>query len=231
MSSYSKKRNYSGSVPSHSSICISLRQCAILFSILMFVFAAIFTTCTTLGFSHAEETLNILKNDIHYEHEKHEEVYGDHFKLNTNEVLLIHSQHAAITNKSILQILMHFGWILLLASACLIYGTATKSPKLMMPWIILSALSCLAFIMSEILLYFDYIEGLNFINSKKYIIHVLVTSAAFFVMWYVIVWYNTTLRNRICTQYSSKPKVYYAYGGFIHTVHTNSIQSDKKLIV
>ncbi|KAK9885527.1 hypothetical protein WA026_011020 [Henosepilachna vigintioctopunctata] len=210
--------------------CITHRQSTILFTILMFIFSAIFTTCATLGYSHAEETLDILKNDIDIEQEKQIE-NGGRISSN-NEVLLIHSQHAVITNKYILQTLMHFGWILLLTSAILIYGTATESPILMLPWIVLSAWIYMCLIVSEILLYFDYIDGLNFINNKKYVVPTLIVSVVFFLMWYVIVWYHISIKTRRCSQYSiPKAKTVYTQEGFIHTVNPSKVYEQKKSLL
>ncbi|KAL3273365.1 hypothetical protein HHI36_014813 [Cryptolaemus montrouzieri] len=151
---------------------------------------------------------------------------------NNNEVLLIHSEHAIITNKYILQTLMHFGWILLLTSAILIYGTATRSSILMLPWIVLSAWIFMCLIVSEILLYFDIIDGLNFINNKKYVVPTLTVSVVFFAMWYVIVWYHISIKTRRCNLYAPpKQKIVYSQEGFIHTVNPSKFLDQKKSAV
>ncbi|XP_044759442.1 uncharacterized protein LOC123317121 [Coccinella septempunctata] len=211
-----------------SRICITHRQCTLLFSILMFIFSAVFATCATLGYSHAEETLEILKSDIHIERERHEE----NGEKSSNEALLIKSQRDLRSNKYLLELLMQYGWILLVSSAILIYATATNSPILMLPFIVVGMWIYISLMFIGVLLYYDYIKGLNFINIENYVVPTFIASVIFIGMWTVILWYHVSLKSRRCSQPSApKPKTVYTQEGLIHTVNHPKDSDQKKILV
>lgn len=223
MMSFLKYGTQSLSQKNSSRICITLRQWSILFTILTFIIAAIVTTCATLGYSHAGETLDILKSDIHIEQEKHEE-YGLKHASN-NEQLLIKSKHSVITKKHILWILMYSGWILLVTSAILIYCTITKSPVLVLPCLLLSAWIYGYIFVCEMIFYSDYIKFID----KKYVVASFIVSAITMGMWYVICYYHIIINSRLHPV--PKSKTVYTQEGFIHTVNPPKIPEHKKCLV
>ncbi|XP_044252703.1 uncharacterized protein LOC123003779 [Tribolium madens] len=208
-------------------VCITLRQWAILFSILIFIIMAIITTCTVLGTLHTKQLLHLLEDDIEEERDKHR--WDDEKSISSNEARLQHSQDIVLTFSKILSICMWLAWLNLVLAAILIYGVTTMTSVYIIPWILISGTTYLLAITTVIMAYFSLIPGLYI--SYSVLLVCLAGSLIFIEMWYTIVLYYVSLGRARCSRYGSmSPTVIHAYGGYTHTIQPMSNDPNKPLV-
>ncbi|CAH1376996.1 hypothetical protein MTP99_018421 [Tenebrio molitor] len=210
-------------------VCITLRQWAILFSILIFIIMAIITTCTVLGTLHTKQLLHLLEDDIEEERDKHRFVDHDKRSISSNEARLQHSQDIVLTFSKILSICMWLAWLNLVLAAVLIYGVTTMTSIYIIPWILLSGTTYLLAITTVIMAYLSLIPGLYI--SYTVLLVCLAASLIFIEMWYTIVLYYISLGRARCSRYASfSPTVIQAYGGYTHTIQPMTNDPNKPLV-
>ncbi|KAJ3646383.1 hypothetical protein Zmor_023973 [Zophobas morio] len=210
-------------------VCITLRQWAILFSILIFILMAIITTGTVLGSLHKKQILHLLEDHIEEERDKHLSESDDNH-MSRNEIVLQRSEGNELSSSKIFSICMWLAWVNLVLAAVLVYGVATMTSIYIIPWLLISGITFLLAITTAIMGYLDLIPGVYI--SYPVMLVCLAASMVFIEMWYTIVLYYLSLgRNGCASRFGSlSPTIIHAYGGYTHTIKPMRSDPNKPLV-
>ncbi|XP_018332342.1 uncharacterized protein LOC108741874 [Agrilus planipennis] len=215
-----------------SKICLSLWQCALLASILIFVITAVLTTCAVLGKIHSEEIDKLLERDLADEQEKREYDFDTKKEILTpNEVKLHLSEHFVLMMVWIMSICTYIGCINLATSIMLVYGVSTRKAIYVLPWILVSGVSYLLIISGILVAYLEMLPGITLSFNMLTISLTILT--IFVKLWYIILIYYTHLTSTRCSTHYPRltTTVIQAYGGYTHTISPTATTKEKKEII
>ncbi|KAK9680067.1 hypothetical protein QE152_g39450 [Popillia japonica] len=117
----------------------SLRQWALLFSIMFFIFTAIFITLSILGLLKSEYGWKLIRADIVEEEFKNESYDSSmHKQISSNKRKLCDSIQSELMKTCVFYLCSWMGLLNLITVICLLYGVIIRSYVHILPWIIVS---------------------------------------------------------------------------------------------
>ncbi|GJQ72346.1 hypothetical protein Trydic_g3433 [Trypoxylus dichotomus] len=188
----------------------SLRQWALLCSIIFFIFTAIFITLSILGLLKSEYGWKLIKADIVEEELKNESSYpSTHKQIISNEEKLCDSIQSELMKTCVFYLCSWMGVLNLITVVCLLYGVITRSYVYILPWIMVSLVT---FGMA-LFTFLAAVHGRTICST-----HVVIgipSTIIFAAMWKTI---HSYFSNLLKNKKDNTAATIKAYGGYTHTL-------------
>lgn len=212
-------------------ICFTLRQWSLLLAIIAFIVTAVLTFGAMLGLRHTRDAWELVLSDLAEEDRNANSVYLDEQEqYKSNKRLLHQSQHVVQVMIFLLDIGTIFGCLNQIACGLMVYGIAVRSPKCILPWIIISGITYMLVVTTIFISFWEMIPGVYV--SLNELIAALSISSIFIIVWYTMLLYYYYLMRPTCGAKkigTITPNIIQAYGGYIHRV--DGSQMEKKAVV